>query len=397
MFKFIKGNIDVSGEDMTVLQDYIAYLIHEIRTPLNSIYGNLSMFQLEGCKEGKYIDDALLSAEYLLRLSDSIMDISKIKNDTSVIKTKAVTLDELLKYPKGIFEQTAARKKIELQFIMGKPAYQYLYLDREAVLQIIINLISNAIKYTNDGGKVVCRVSEEYLEEKRIRLLLEVADTGIGMETDFASCVWDEFSREGRKDDAWGSGLGMALVRRLVDFLGGRIRLKTRAGYGTRVLVELEADGDDVCHFFDRHIKEEGMNVQNRRNSSKDISLKRALVAEDEGANMELICKYLGKLGIEADRTYDGDEVIDFFMKSEENRYDVILMDINLPGKSGIEAVRTIRSLDRADSGLPIIAITADALGRHKMDVISDEINGYVFKPYRFEDIRIALSEAQEP
>lgn len=394
MFRFLKENINLSCEDENILQDYAAYLAHEIKTPLNSVCGNLALLKREGCLDNEYLNNAILAADYLAHLVDSVMLIFGIKNDTDVTKVYAVTQEEVFKSLKGILEAAAAEKNIKLQFLFGETVYQYLYLDRAAIQQIIINLISNSIKYTDEGGAVLCRITQKYLEEKRIRLFLEVEDTGIGMKEDFISCVWDEFTREGRKRDAKGNGLGMSITKSLVELMNGSIKIETRPGNGTKVIVELDVDGDDIRYDLDaRQGKEE---KQIREGIGEYTLPKRVLVAEDERANMDIICKYLEILGIEADKAYDGDEVIEIFNSSEENRYDVILMDINLPEKSGIEAVREIRKSDREDNGIPIVIITADTPFRHRPDILSAKINGYIIKPYSLEDVRTVLLKYRE-
>lgn len=394
MFRFLKENINFSCEDETFLQDYAAYLAHEIKTPLSSICGNLDILKREGCLDNKYLDNAILAADYLTHLVDSVMLVSVIENDTGVIKSDVATPEELFRSLKGILEVTAAKKNIKLQFLFGETIYQYLYLNKAAIQQIIINLISNSIKYTDEGGTVLCRITQEYLEEKRIRLFLEVEDTGIGMEEDFISCVWDEFTREGRKGDAKGNGLGMSITKSLVELMNGSIKIGTSPGHGTKVTVELDVDGDDIRYDLDAPSGKEEKQI--REGTGEYTLPKRVLVAEDERANMDIICKYLEILGIEADKAYDGDEVIEIFNRSEENRYDVILMDINLPEKSGIEAVREIRKSDREDNGIPIVIITADTLDRHWPDILSAKINGCIIKPYSLEDVRTVLLKYRE-
>lgn len=394
MFRFLKENINFSCKDETVLQDYAAYLAHEIKTPLSSICGNLDILKREGCLDNKYLDNAILAADYLTHLVDSVMLISIIENDIDVIKLDVATPEELFKSLKGILEVTAAEKNIKLQFLFGETVYQYLYLDKAAIQQIIINLISNSIKYTDEGGTVLCRITQRYLEEKRIRLFLEVEDTGIGMEDEFLSCVWDEFTREGRKWDAKGNGLGMSITKRLVELMNGSIKIGTRPEHGTKVIVELDVDGDDIRYDLDAPPGKEEKYIC--EGIGEYTLPKRVLVAEDERANMDIICKYLEILGIEADKAYDGDEVIEIFTRSEENRYDVILMDINLPEKSGIEAVREIRKSDREDNGIPIVIITADTLDRHRPDILSAKIKGYIIKPYSLEDVRTVLLKYRE-
>lgn len=369
-------------ENAEILQKRIVYLVHEIRTSLTSIYGSLTLLREEWHPESGYLDNAVLSAEYLLNLVNSILDISALEGH-GVGKIEAVMLEELARYPQGIFAQEAERRNIRLQFLFGEPVYQYLYVNRTVVQQIIINMISNALKYTEGGGQVVCHMRELYQEEKRVRLLLEVSDTGIGMEEEFLVDVWKSYKREGRKRGAEGSGLGLALTKRLVEMLHGTIRIETKKNTGTTVTVVLEVDGDDVLY--------ESSGASGEAVGEEPVSIKRALVAEDEDANMEVLCGYLEKMGIAADKTYDGDEVLEIFRQSEEFYYDVILMDVHMPGISGYEAVGKIRSMGRNDSGLPIIAVTADILDKQIVEEMSVKVNGYLVKPYRIEDIRSVL------
>ena len=165
--------------------------------------------------------------------------------------------------------------------------------------------------------------------------------------------------------------------------LHGTIRIETKKNTGTTVTVVLEVDGDDVLY--------ESSGASGEAVGEEPVSIKRALVAEDEDANMEVLCGYLEKMGIAADKTYDGDEVLEIFRQSEEFYYDVILMDVHMPGISGYEAVGKIRSMGRNDSGLPIIAVTADILDKQIVEEMSVKVNGYLVKPYRIEDIRSVL------
>ncbi len=382
-------------EELQSLKKRITYLVHEIRSPLNSIYGNLDILQMETYKSNRYLENAILSAEYLLRLVNSVLNISAIENDNSIRKTEAVTLEELVRCPKGMFEYEAAKKNIRLLFHLGEPVYRYLYLERELIQQIMINLISNAVKYSQEGGEIGCMITQRYLEEKRVRLVLEVVDTGIGMEKEFLlenfSGVWAEQVREYRKDKTPGNGMGLAITKHLVDLLHGSIKIDSRADDGTKITVEFETDGDDVLYDKGQMPEREADEFPQAGVSG----IKRALVAEDEDSSMDVLCGYLKRLGIAFDQTYDGDEVTAVFEQSEENYYDVILMDINMPAKSGIEAVRTIRRMGRKDNCLPIIAMTADTLGQQTLRELSAQVDGYLIKPYRLEDIRAVLSKYQ--
>lgn len=386
---------DKRKEELQSLKKRITYLVHEIRSPLNSIYGNLDILQMETCNNNRYLENAILSAEYLLRLVNSALNISAIENNNSIRKAEAVTLEELVKCPKGMFEYEAAMKNIRIYFRFGEPVYRYLYLDRELIQQIMVNLISNAVKYSQEGGEICCRIAQRYLEEKRIRLYLEVADTGIGMEEEFLlknfSGVWTGQAREYRKDKTPGNGMGLALTKRLVELLHGSIKIESRAGYGTKISVEFDADGDDVL-YQERGLSEGGVGKIPEEGIP---GIKRALVAEDEDSSMDALCGYLKRLGIASDQTYDGDEAAAVFEQSEEHYYDVVLMDINMPVKSGIEAIRTIRRMERKDNCLPIIAMTADTLAQQKMGEISAQVDGYLIKPYRLEDIRSVLLKYQ--
>lgn len=393
-----RGELAKQKEELQILQKDMTCLSHEIRTAANNIYGNLSMLKTKGQLEGRYLDNALLSADYLLRLVDCVLFFSRIENDTNVTKTQPVTLKELLQYPKEMFGQEAADKNIRLQILAGQQVYQYLYLNREVIQQILINLISNAVKYTEDGGRILCRISEEYLEEKRIKVFLEVQDTGIGMDEAFLaknfpqSAAWKDYAREGRKKGVSGSGLGLSLTKRLVESLHGRIRIDSYKGKGTSVFVEFEADGDDVLYGAEHLRKEPGGQTEAEEITSIQ-NIRRVLAAEDEEAGMDVMCGYLERLGIIADRAYSGREVIECFVHAIENYYDAILMDINMPDGDGIEVAGTIRGLNRKDSSLPIIAVTADMFDEEEKDAVSVGISGYITKPYRIEDIISALSK----
>lgn len=369
-------------EKTEILQKRSAYLVHEIRTSLNSIYGSLTLLREDWHPEREYLDNAVLSAEYLLNLVNSVLDISVLEGQ-GVGKIEAVTLEELAKYPKVIFAREAEERNIRLRFLFGESVYRYLYVNRIVVQQIIINMISNALKYTESGGQVVCHMTEIFLEEKRVRLSVEVSDTGIGMEEEFLADVWKSYTREGRKRGAEGSGLGLALTKRLVEMLHGTIRIETKKNAGTTISAALEVDGDDILY--------ESSGVSEKAVGEAPVFVKRALVAEDEDTNMEVLCGYLEKMGIAADKTYDGDEVVEIFRQSEEFYYDVILMDVHMPGISGIEAVQKIRSMERNDSVLPIIAVTGDILDRRFSEELTAKVNGYLVKPYCAEDIRSAL------
>lgn len=373
---------DRQMEKAEVLRKRIKYLVHEIRTSLNSIYGSLTLLLEEWHPENGYLDNAVLSAEYLLNLMNSVLEISAPEGQ-NVGKIEAVTLEELVKYPKGIFEKEAEKRNISLRFLFGEPVYRHLYLNKMLIQQIIINLISNAVKYTEDGGQVVCRVTETYKEEKRVRLFLEVSDTGIGMAEEFLDDVWKAHAREGRGKGTAGSGLGLALTKRLVEALHGTIRIETKKDLGTTVYVTLEVDGDDVLY--------EAPGTSGDTVREEELSIKRVLVAEDEDANMEILYRHLEKMGIAADKTYDGEEVLEIYRQSEEFYYDAILMDVHMPGKSGVEAIREIRNMGRKDSGLPIIAVTADIPDKWTAGELDNKVNGYLVKPYRAEDIKTAL------
>lgn len=365
---------------------------HELRTSLHSLYGSLSIARTEGYQNSRYLESAYLSADYLLRLINGGFPFRETKNDKSVINAEAVTLEELFEYPKVLFEKTAEKKNIQLQILIEKPVCRYIYLNKEIIQQIIINLISNAIKYTNAGGEVLCHVSEEALEGKRVRISLKVKDNGIGMDKDFLrrnfSGTWTDYAREFRMKNVSGRGLGLTLTKEMVDLLQGNIHITAQEGKGTQVVIQFEADGTDVRDTL-RYLSD-------KEEKENHIAVKRVLVAEDEETNMNIVCRYLDELGIEADKAYCGKEVIETFFHSEEEYYDALLLDINLPDINGMKVIRRIRGQNRKDSGLPIIVITADVLEEQEREALSAEISGYITKPYRLEDILSVMTDYRE-
>ncbi|MCM1037854.1 MAG: ATP-binding protein [Ruminococcus sp.] len=373
------------------LRAHVAYFAHEIRTSLQSIHGSLAIFRLGETDRELHLDNAFYAAEHLLRLVNSALDISMLESDTHVTKIEAVTLQDLVQYPYKVVGLPARERDIDLRFYPGEPVYRYLYLNKDMVWHILINLLSNAIKYTDSGGKVECRITETYLEEKRVKLLLEVEDTGIGMETGFLSNVWKAYAREQRMRESQGSGLGLMLTKRMVELLNGRIVMSSHAGAGTIVCVELEVDGDDVLYTSVTPPAEKKRSTELLRQGF----IRRALVAEDEEANMEIICRYLERLGVIADKAYNGAEAIRIFESSGMHYYHIILMDMNMPDKDGAETIQTIRCMDRPDCGLPIVAVTAQIPDKEKEDMFLSQIDGYLVKPYCLEDICDVLTKCQ--
>ena len=262
-----------------------------------------------------------------------------------------------------------------------------IWVDRLKLQKILLNLISNAIKYTAAGGTV--RASVERIEPAKngFTRRIVVEDNGIGISPEFLPQVFEPFAQEHRLEsrDVTGTGLGLSIVRRIVDLMGGRIQVESELGRGTRFTVELPIAA----------VGREGADVQDTQQSSICLAGKRVLLCEDNGLNAEIVAILLKEKGVRVDRAADGAEGVSKFSASGIGFYDAVLMDIRMPVLDGYGAAKKIRRLSRADAeSIPVIAMTADAFEEDVRRSQDAGMNGYLAKPLDPEKLFRVLSEA---
>lgn len=265
----------------------------------------------------------------------------------------------------------------------------YIYFDTSRVTEIILNIISNAIKYTGDGGEIRCTIKQlPHQKEGWIYHELSVADNGIGMSEEFQTHIFESFARERSSTVSGieGTGLGMGIVKKLVDLMDGTIDIKSRLGEGTTVTVRIPCR---TASYEDTQPKR-----AETRNDKNILEGKHILLAEDNDLNSEIAIALLSEKGLIVDRAADGVKCIEMLEKAPDGYYSLILMDIQMPILDGYDTTTTIRRLsDTAKSSIPIIAMTANAFAEDRKKALSVGMNDHVAKPI---DMNILIPTLQK-
>ena len=285
--------------------------------------------------------------------------------------------------------KNALEEKQQTMTVEKHILYPYIYIDIAHVSDICINIIGNAVKYTGQGGKIQCEMWQRPLgKEGWCEVEIQIADNGIGISEEFQKRMFDAFSREqsAKVSGIEGTGLGMGIVKKLVDLMNGTIEVESKVGKGTRFTVKIPcriASEDEgrakkvSCHL-------EPASVEGRK----------ILLAEDNDPNAEIAMELLAEEGLQTDRAKDGVECVEMLEKAEAGTYDMILMDIQMPVMDGYKATRTIRSLeDPEKAGIPIVAMTANAFTEDRERALAAGMNDHVAKPIDMNRLLMILKE----
>lgn len=322
------------------------------------------------------------SSDYLLSLINDVLDISRIESgnisyDPEPVNITAVT-DSVLDITHGF----TINRDLQLIVHRDEPETHYVLADEVRLREILINIISNAVKFTHDGGRITFETFRKPgTAPDNIIFGYRISDTGIGMSKEFASHIFDEFSQEnsGARTQYQGTGLGMAITKRYVELMGGTITVESTKGKGTTFTVELPLTLADPIEKREAYTAP----VQKRTTDPH------VLMAEDNDLNAEIATMLLEDEGMHVTRAADGCEVVKMFKSHPASTYDVILMDIMMPRMNGYEATRTIRSLsDRPDGGtIPIIAMTANAFAEDVVKCKEAGMDSHLPKPFKADQL----------
>ena len=358
---------------------FLFNMSHDIRTPMNAIIGYADLAG-KHVKEPellkKYIEKISLCGQKMLNLIDNILELARIENNKATLEETIVDVSKNFDLCMDMFKETIEEKHQTLK-VSKNIQYPYLYMDDSRVSEIIINILSNAVKYTGDGGCISCNLSQyPGKSEDFSTLVIIIADNGIGMSEEFQEHIFESFSQERSSSDSGveGSGLGMGIVKKLVDLMGGDIFVRSRPGEGSTFKVILPL-----------RIAKEGEREPKRTKIQLDrkiLSGKRILLTEDNDLNAEIAMELLGETGLVIERAENGVDCIEMLNKAEEDYYSLILMDIQMPVMNGYEATKRIRSLaDKKKAQIPIIAMTANAFEEDRKMALASGMNAYVAKP----------------
>ena len=357
--------------------DFLSRMSHDIRTPINGILGMLEIIQCKRKDEAR-VDDALgkikTSAKHLLTLINSVLDMSKLVSGNITIKNENFNLQQTLRECYIMLETQIQASNIHYTVQTDELKHCNLYGNELHLRQVLLNLLSNAIKYNKPRGAVTLRVRELSCDGEQVVLEFKVKDTGIGMSQDFIDHgLFQTFEQENpdARTEYRGTGLGMAIVQKLVERMQGSLVVKSRRGFGTSFRVTLP---------FALAKKE--VKVQDMAEQAQGLRGLHLLLAEDNALNLEIIEFLLKEAGATYDCAHNGREAVELFAAHEAGTYDAVLLDVMMPEMNGIEATKKIRSLPRADAAaVPIIAMTANAFEEDKVQTKEAGMNAHLVKP----------------
>lgn len=358
---------------------FLFNMSHDIRTPMNAIIGYAELGE-KHLKEPTILEDyfekILLCGKKMLHLIDNILELARIENDKATLDETITDISKNFDLCIDMFRKPIEEKHQTLK-VNKNIRYPYLYMDDARSSEITINILSNAVKYTGEGGNISCTLNQ-YPGEKEGWSVLEliIADNGIGMSEEFQKHIFESFSQERSSTDSGieGSGLGMGIVKKLVDLMNGKITVQSKPGAGSTFTITLPLK---IANAEDRNPKHADGQL-----NIKKLKGKRILLVEDNDLNAEIATELLTEEGIMIERAENGVACIDMINKAKQNYYSLILMDIQMPIMNGYEASRRIRELkDGNKSQIPIVAMTANAFEEDKRMALVSGMNDHVAKP----------------
>lgn len=394
--KTLENALALAKEANRAKSDFLSAMSHDIRTPMNAIIG---MTALAGAHldERERIKDCLgkisVSSRHLLSLINDILDMSKIEQSKISLNCARISLPDLTEQLSAIIQPQAEEAGLRLNIRTEGVSHINFYGDRLRINQILINILSNAIKFTPAGGAVEFLIEELPLErrESGIHYRFTVSDTGVGIRQEFLDHIFEPFTRNQNAYRVEGTGLGLSITKGLVDLMDGKISVESQIGKGSTFVIELEfaaADGEDS---LDGKSKPEFSESE-----KKELFNGRCfLVAEDNSINAEILCELLGMQGAKTVVAADGAQAVQTFRTARPGVFDAVLMDVQMPEMDGYEATRAIRRLPRADAEeIPIIAMTANAFAEDVQAALEAGMNAHVAKPIDLEVLWETLGKA---
>ena len=362
--------------------EFLQRMSHDIRTPINGIRGLVNMAE-------HYADDMERQTEYrtkvkeasnlLLELVNDVLDMSKLESGEIVLEEIPFNLSSISREVFVVIEQMAAEQNIRVAWEKKEITHRDFIGSPGYVKRVMMNILSNAVKYNKENGQIYVSCVEIPSEQPEMTTMEFVCrDTGIGMAEEFQKHIFEPFAQEhtGSRAKFAGTGLGMAISKKLVEEMGGTITFESKKGVGTTFVIRVPFKID-----LDADKREESKDV-----SEKSIKGMHVLLAEDNELNMEIAEFLLQNEGAEVTKAWNGQEIVELFRKSESGEFDVILMDIMMPIINGYEAAKRIRSLDREDAKkIPIIAMTANAFTEDRIRAKEAGMDEHVAKPIDVE------------
>lgn len=413
---------------------FLFNMSHDIRTPMNAIIGFSNFLKQhidDREKTLEYIDKIQTSSSFLLSLINDVLEMARIESGKAMLKMESGCLSDLVNSLNAVFEPSIRTKNLKYSCNLNV-THEYLICDKTKLREIILNILGNAIKYTPDGGQVTVDITEENLaREGYARYRFVVKDTGIGMSEEYLPHIFEEFTRERTSTESkvFGAGLGLPIVKALIDLMEGTVEIESKVGEGSTFIVTLPfqlADQEkirlldqrksektdlQVSDWGEKKLREDPKIPEKAKKSEKTVKNsessqevcfqgKRVLLAEDNDLNAEIAETILEERGFVVERAADGELCVEELQKKPERYYDMILMDIQMPNMDGYTAAEVIRKLKDPRRLTPIVAMTANAFEEDRRKAFEAGMNAHIAKPINvdamFETIREILSESAD-
>lgn len=370
--------------------DFLFSMSHDIRTPMNAITGFLHLLnkqQEEPAKRKEYIRKMEDSSELLLSIINNVLEMSQIEGGGAVLEETAWSAEQMMDSVCSPLASQMKEKNITFERALDVQ-HPFVWCDMPKLQEVCLNILNNASKYTPAGGKVSMRLTEIPSDKDGyVVYKTEIEDNGTGISEEFMPHLFEAFSRENDTTHSKiaGTGLGMTIVKRLTELMGGTVEAESEPGKGTKLTVimphRIASEADIRCR------KAEGA-------APADFSGKRVLIAEDNDLNAEITEDLLTEMGFEVERAQDGDICVSMMERAEGGYYDLILMDIQMPNMNGYQAAQAIREMDDSSkAGIPIVAMTANAFEEDKKNAYAAGMNAHLAKPVDRQKLMETLTE----
>ncbi len=371
--------------------DFLAMMSHEIRTPLNVIIGmaQLGMHSnFDDKKERDTFADINVASTHLLSLLNDILDMSKIDAGKLELSNSLFSIEEDITHIQLLISAKAREQELEL--VVDTEGIEHIVVngDKLRLNQVLLNLLSNAMKFTEKNKNVTLSVKVLNKTDENISIRFMVMDEGIGMSKEKLGKIFKPFEQAdaGITRSFGGTGLGLSISKSIVELMGGKINIESELGRGSRFWFDITFDYGVLEKVDDRlsALLEEG-----------SLSQYRALIVDDALLNRKVLCTFLEKTGIKMDEAASGEEAIEKYIYSPVGYYNIIFMDIHMPNMNGYEATEKIRRSDKMDAlTVPIIAVTADAFKETEERVLVSGMNGFISKPINFAKLSEIVKKA---
>ena len=368
---------------------FLFNMSHDIRTPMNAIMGFTELLEKYQDREDKrrdYLHKIRESSAILLSIINNVLEMARIENGQPTLNESAWSAEQFNDTLYSVFHDMMNTKDIEFTREINVTNH-YVFCDPIKLREVFINILSNAYKYTPSGGKVQMLLNEIPSDRDGYAMYqTTITDTGIGMSEDYIPHIFEEFTREhtSTENKVEGTGLGMPIVKKLLDIMGGAIEVKSKLGKGSTFIVTIPhriAERSDLA------------NLEHTEIHPDTFKGKRILLAEDNDLNAEIAEEILTEVGFKVERAEDGSICVDMLKNSQNGYYDLILMDIQMPNMNGYQATKSIRALDDVEkSSIPIFAITANAFEEDRREAVRSGMNGHIAKPIVVADLMDNLS-----